>query len=337
MRKKMMKELNIAVVGATGNLGRELLTLLEEETLFKVKEISLVASGENSEEESSLTFKDKDHLITALKDADFSHTDVAFLAVPQAVAKEAEEKLKNTTAKVIDASAALKDAPLMVKGVTDLATKAQNTMARIANPLTTQLVTLLKPLQAKTEVKTIVSSTYQATSGAGRRGMDELFRQSTTMLGGAGAEAVPAEVHPVQIGFNAIPLVGDAVNEQTSEEIRVTEEVKNILGDDVVVNMTAVRIPTFVGYAQAVTLYTADKIEAETARQIFTGLAGVFVIDDIAKGEVSTPFGAAETAYTYVSRVRNNADGSLSFWVVSDNLRAGAACQMVDIAGLLLS
>lgn len=330
-----MKELNIAIVGATGNLGREILTLLEQEASFKVASLKLFASGENADDESSLVFQEKDQFVTPLKEADFKAVDVAFFAVPEKVTVEYAEKAKASGAKVIDASGALKSAPLMIKGVTDLAVKGVEKEVRIANPLASQLATLVKPLQAKSTVKTIVSSTYQSTSGAGRQGMDELFRQSTTMLGGAGVESVPAEVHPVQIAFNAIPLIGSAVGASTSEEVRVMEEVKQVLGKDVQVSLTAVRIPTFVGYAQSVTLFTDSKIDAEEARRLFSSLEGVYVIDNIKEGEVSTPFGAAETEYTFVSRIRNNADDSLSFWVVSDNLRAGSACQMIDLAAIL--
>lgn len=330
-----MKELNIAIVGATGNLGREILSLLEEEASFKVASLKLFASGANADDESSLSFKESDQYVTPLTEADFKAVDVAFFAVPKSVTEEYAVKAKAAGAKIIDASDALSSAPLMIKGVTDVAFKGTENEVRIANPLTSQLATLLKPLQAKAKLQTIISSTYQSTSGSGRQGMDELFRQATTMLGGAGAEAVPAEIHPVQIAFNAIPLVGSADGDATTEETRVSKEVKQVLGDDIQVSVTAVRIPTFVGYAQSVTLFTDTKVDAAEASRMFTSLAGVYVIDNIAEGEVSTPFGAAETEYTFVSRIRNNADGSLSFWVVSDNLRAGSACQMVNLAAIM--
>ncbi len=327
----------VAVVGATGNVGREMLNILDERK-FPADEVVVLASRRSVGVEVS--YGDRTLKVKALEHYDFSDVDICLMSAGGAVSKEWSPKIGAAGAVVIDNSSAWRmdpDVPLIVPEVNPDAVNYARRKNIIANPncSTAQLVVALKPLHDKATIKRVVVATYQSVSGAGKRGMDELFEQSRNIFVGDSNE--PA-FFTKQIAFNVIPHIDDFLDDgSTKEEWKMVVETKKILGSSIKLTATCVRVPVFVGHSEAVNIEFENEISADEARNILREAPGVMVVDKREDGGYVTPVEAVGEYATYVSRIREDptVENGLSLWVVSDNLRKGAALNAVQIAELL--
>ncbi|QTC90782.1 aspartate-semialdehyde dehydrogenase [Brevundimonas goettingensis] len=326
----------VAVVGATGNVGREMMTILEELN-FPVDEIHAIASRKSKGVEVS--FGDRTLKCQDLEQFDFSTVDVVLMSAGGTVSKEWSEKIGKAGPIVIDNSSVFrmdKDVPLIVPEVNPDAVKdiRKNIVAN-PNCSTAQLVVALKPLHDAAKIKRVVVSTYQSVSGAGKEGMDELWNQTKAIYGLGDAKP---KKFPKQIAFNVIPFIG-AFNEDgyTDEEAKMWNEVHKMMDPEIKLTVTCVRVPVFVGHSEAVTVEFDRPISVDEARAILREAPGVLVVDKHEHDGYITPVDAAGEHAVYVSRIRKDhtVENGLSFWVVSDNLRKGAALNAVQIAQLL--
>ena len=331
--------LRVAVVGATGNVGREMLTILEER-LFPADEVFPIASRRSVGMDVSYgdrTLKCKD-----LEQFDFSGIDLVLMSAGGAVSKEWSPKIGATGAVVIDNSSAWRldqRVPLVVPEVNPDAVMGYDKLNIIANPncSTAQLVVALKPLHDRATIKRVVVATYQSVSGAGKEAMDELWTQTKKLYVN---DEIVCEHFPKQIAFNVIPHGGDFMDDgYTTEEWKIEVETKKILDPKIKLTATSVRVPVFVGHSEAVNIEFERELEAEEAREILRESPGLMVIDKHEDGGYATPLDCVGEFATYVSRIRNDktVEHGLSLWVVSDNLRKGAALNAVQIAELMLN
>jgi len=327
----------VAIVGATGNVGREMLNILEE-LEFPVDEIHAIASRKSKGVEVS--FGDKTIKCQDIEQFDFSKVDIVLMSAGGAVSKEWSEKIGKAGPIVIDNSSAFRkdpDVPLIVPEVNPDAIKDATKKNIIANPncSTIQLVTALKPLHDAAKIKRVVVSTYQSVSGAGKEGMDELWNQTKAIYGLG--DATPKKF-PKQIAFNVIPFIG-SFNEDgyTDEEAKMWNEVHKMMDPEIKLTVTCVRVPVFVGHSEAVTVEFDRPISVDEARAILREAPGVLVVDKHEHDGYITPVDAAGEHAVYVSRIRKDptVENGLVLWVVSDNLRKGAALNAVQIAQLL--
>ncbi len=328
---------SVAVVGATGNVGREMLTILDELN-FPVDEMHAVASRKSKGIEVS--FGDRTVTCQDLETFDFSKVDLVLMSAGGAVSKEWSEKIGRMGPIVIDNSSAFRmdpDVPLIVPEVNPDAIKDATKKNIVANPncSTAQLVVALKPLHDAAKIKRVVVSTYQSVSGAGKEGMDELWTQTKAIYGLG--DASPKKF-PKQIAFNVIPFIGAFRDDgYTDEEAKMWAETHKMLDPSIRLTVTCVRVPVFVGHSEAVTVEFDRPIEPDEARAILREAPGVSVVDKQEHDGYVTPVDAAGEFDVYVSRIRkdHSVDNGLNFWVVSDNLRKGAALNAVQIAQLL--
>ncbi len=331
--------LRVAVVGATGNVGREMLAILEER-MFPADEVHAIASRRSVGTEVSYgdrTLKCKD-----LETFDFSKVDVALMSAGGAVSKEWSPKIGAQGAVVIDNSSAWRmdpRVPLVVPEVNPEAIKGFEALNIIANPncSTAQLVVALKPLHDKARIKRVVVSTYQSVSGAGKDAMDELWTQTRGIFVN---DEIRVEHFTKQIAFNVIPHIDVFMEDgSTKEEWKMVAETKKILDPKIKLTATCVRVPVFVGHSEAVNVEFDEPITADEARDILREAAGVMVVDNPEEDGYVTPVECVGEFATYVSRIREDStvDNGLSLWVVSDNLRKGAALNAVQIAELMLN
>ncbi|WP_196260200.1 aspartate-semialdehyde dehydrogenase [Pelagibacterium limicola] len=332
----------VAVVGATGNVGREMLDILAERN-FPVSELVPLASSRSVGREVS--FGDEVLKCRNLDDFDFAGTDFVLMSAGGDISKQWAPRIGATGAIVIDNSSAWRyheDVPLVVPEVNGAVLDAY--MARndrkniIANPncSTAQLVVALKPLHDLATITRVVVSTYQSVSGAGKEGMDELWAQTKGIFVNDTPEA---RKFSKQIAFNVIPHIDVFMEDgYTKEEWKVLAETKKILDPKIKVTCTAVRVPVFVGHSEAVNLEFAQPITPDEARDALREAPGVIVIDKREPGGYITPVEAKGEDATYVSRIREDAtvENGLSMWVVSDNLRKGAALNTIQIAEALI-
>jgi len=331
--------LRVAVVGATGNVGREMLTILEER-LFPADEVIALASRRSIGVEVS--YGDKTLKCKDLETFDFTGVDLVLMSAGGTVSKEWSPKIGATGAVVIDNSSAWRmdpRVPLIVPEVNPDAITGYDKLNIIANPncSTAQLVVALKPLHDRARIKRVVVATYQSVSGAGKDAMDELWMQTKKLY--VGDEIVPEEF-PKQIAFNVIPHGGDFMDDgYTTEEWKIEVETKKILDPKIKLTATSVRVPVFVGHSEAVNIEFENEISAEEAREILREAPGLMVIDKHEDGGYATPLDCVGEFATFVSRIREDhtVDNGLSLWVVSDNLRKGAALNAVQIAELMLN
>ncbi len=331
--------LRVAVVGATGNVGREILTILEER-LFPADEVIALASRRSVGVEAS--YGDKTLKVKDLETFDFSGVDLVLMSAGGAVSKEWSPKIGATGAVVIDNSSAWRmdpRVPLIVPEVNPDAVLGYEKLNIIANPncSTAQLVVALKPLHDRARIKRVVVATYQSVSGAGKDAMDELWNQTKKLY--VNDEITP-EAFPKQIAFNVIPHAGDFMEDGcTTEEWKIEVETKKILDPKIKLTATSVRVPVFVGHSEAVNIEFEQPIEADEARDILREAPGLMVIDKHEDGGYATPIDCVGEFATFVSRIRNDktVEHGLSLWVVSDNLRKGAALNAVQIAELMLN
>ena len=327
----------VAVVGATGNVGREMLNILEEVN-FPVDKIHAIASRKSIGVEVS--FGDKIIKCEDVEQFDFAKVDLVLMSVSGTFSKTWAPKIGAAGPIVIDNSSAWRmdpDVPLVVPEVNPDDVEWADRKNIIANPncSTAQLVVALKPLHDAARIKRVVVSTYQSVSGAGKEGMDELFDQTKNVfvLG-----ATPPNKFPKQIAFNVIPFIGDFQDDgYTDEEQKMWRETHKILDPDIALTVTCVRVPVMVGHSESVNIEFHDPLDEDDAREILRNAPGLIVIDRRDSTGYMTPKEAQGEFPVFVSRIRNDptVENGLNLWIVADNLRKGAALNAVQIAELL--
>ncbi len=328
----------VAIVGATGNVGREMLNILEERG-FPADEVVPLASRRSQGTEVS--YGDKTLKVKALDTYDFSDTDICLMSAGGNISKEWSPKIGKQGCVVIDNSSAWRydaEVPLIVPEVNPDAIAGFTKKNIIANPncSTAQLVVALKPLHDKAKIKRVVVATYQSVSGAGKEGMDELFTQTRAVFV---ADPVEAKKFTKRIAFNVIPHIDVFMEDgYTKEEWKVMAETKKMLDPKIKLTATAVRVPVFIGHSEAVNIEFENPISPDEARDILREAPGCLVIDKREDGGYATPIETAGEDATYISRIREDAtvENGLAMWIVSDNLRKGAALNAVQIAELLV-
>ena len=329
----------IVVVGATGNVGREILNVLAERQ-FPADEVAAVASPRSTGNVIDFGDSGKELKVQNIDHFDFEGWDIALFAAGSDVSRAHAPRAAAAGCTVIDNSSLYRmdpDVPLIVPEVNPEAIDGYRARNIIANPncSTAQMVVALKPLHDAATIKRVVVATYQSVSGAGKQGMDELFEQSRNIFVGDSNEP---RKFTKQIAFNVIPHCGDFLDGgETTEEWKLVVETKKILGSSIKVSATCVRVPVFVGHSEAINIEFEDEISAEQAQSILREAPGVMLIDKREDGGYVTPVECVGDYATFVSRVREDptVDNGLSIWVVSDNLRKGAALNAVQIAELL--
>jgi aspartate-semialdehyde dehydrogenase len=329
----------VAIVGATGNVGREMLNILEERG-FPVTEVVALASRRSVGTEVS--FGDRTLKVKALENYDFSDTDICLMSAGGVVSKEWSPKIGKQGCIVIDNSSAWRydqDVPLIVPEVNPDAIDLFTRRNIIANPncSTAQLVVALKPLHDVATIKRIVVATYQSVSGAGKEGMDELFTQTRAVFV---ADSVENKKFTKRIAFNVIPHIDVFLDDgSTKEEWKMVAETKKMLDPKIKLTATCVRVPVFIGHSEAVNIEFEKPITADEARDILREAPGCLVIDKRENGGYITPLESAGEDATFISRIREDStiENGLNLWIVSDNLRKGAALNAIQIAELLVA
>ncbi|WP_375572925.1 aspartate-semialdehyde dehydrogenase [Ahrensia marina] len=329
----------VAVVGATGNVGREALDILAERG-FPADTVLAVASRRSAGQDAY--FGDTKLKVVALDNVDFSKVDIAIMSAGGDISREWAPKIGAAGCVVIDNSSAFRmdsQVPLIVPEVNADAIEGFRQKNIIANPncSTAQLVVALKPLHDAATIKRVVVSTYQSVSGAGKEAMDELFSQTKSVFS---VGEIKPEKFPKRIAFNAIPHIDVFMEDgYTKEEWKMMAETKKILDPKIKLTATCVRIPVFVSHSEAVNVEFENPITAEEAKGILRNAPGCLLIDKHEDGGYITPHEAAGEDATYISRVREDAtaENGLTFWCVSDNLRKGAALNTVQIAEVLVN
>ncbi|WP_375687580.1 aspartate-semialdehyde dehydrogenase [Pseudooceanicola sp. LIPI14-2-Ac024] len=328
----------VAVVGATGNVGREMLNILAERE-FPIDEIAVLASRRSLGTEVS--FGDKTLKTQDLDTFDFTGWDMALFAVGSGPTKEYAPKAAAAGCVVIDNSSLYRydpDVPLIVPECNAEAIHGYTKKNIIANPncSTAQMVVALKPLHERAKIKRVVVSTYQSVSGAGKEGMDELWDQTKAIYNPT--SDVETKKFTKQIAFNVIPHIDVFMEDgSTKEEWKMVAETKKILDSKIKVTATCVRVPVFVGHSEAVNVEFEDFLDEDEARDILREAPGCMVIDKREDGGYVTPIECVGDFATFISRIRQDStiENGLNMWVVSDNLRKGAALNAVQIAEVL--
>ncbi|MDH7798212.1 MULTISPECIES: aspartate-semialdehyde dehydrogenase [unclassified Beijerinckia] len=328
----------VAIAGATGNVGREMLNILAERH-FPADEVIPLASSRSIGTEVS--YGDRTLKCRHLDTYDFSDTDICLMSAGGTVSKEWSPKIGALGCVVIDNSSAWRydsDVPLIVPEVNLHALSGFTKRNIIANPncSTAQLVVALKPLHDVAKITRVVVSTYQSVSGAGKEGMDELFAQTRAVFV---SDQVETKKFPKRIAFNLIPQIDVFMEDgYTKEEWKMMAETKKILDPKIKLVATCVRVPVFISHSESVNVEFERPITADEARDILRDAPGCLVIDKHEPGGYITPHEAAGEDATYISRIREDAtvENGLAFWCVSDNLRKGAALNAVQIAEALI-
>ena len=328
----------VAIAGATGNVGREMLNILEERG-FPADEVVALASRRSVGTEVS--YGDRTLKVKDLATYDFSDTDICLMSAGGTVSKEWSPKIGRQGCVVIDNSSAWRydqDVPLVVPEVNPDAIDGYTKRNIVANPncSTAQMLVALKPLHAAATIKRVVVATYQSVSGAGKEGMDELFTQTRAVFV---ADPVEAKKFTKRIAFNVIPHIDVFLDDgSTKEEWKMVAETKKMLDPKIKVTATCVRVPVFIGHSEAVNLEFEKPITADEAREILRDAPGCLVVDKRENGGYVTPIESAGEDATYISRIREDptVDNGLNLWIVSDNLRKGAALNAVQIAELMI-
>ncbi len=329
----------VAVVGATGNVGREMLDILDERG-FPASEVVPIASRRSQGREVS--FGDHTLKVRALENVDFSDFDLCLMSAGGTLSQEWSPKIGKAGCVVIDNSSAWRtdpDVPLIVPEVNADAVEGFKKKNIIANPncSTAQLVVALKPLHDVAKITRCVVATYQSVSGAGKEAMDELFEQTRAVFV---SDPIEPRKFTKRIAFNTIPHIDVFMEDGfTKEEWKMVVETKKILDPKIKLVATCVRVPVFISHAEAVHLEFDKPISADEARDILREAPGCLVVDKHEDGGYVTPYEATGEDATYISRIREDptVDNGLAMWVVSDNLRKGAALNTVQIAELLVN
>lgn len=328
----------VAIVGATGNVGHEMLNIMAERE-FPADEVIALASRRSQGTEVS--YGDRTLKCQDIEQFDWKGVDIALFAIGSEPTRKYAPIAAKAGAVVIDNSSLYRydpDVPLIVPEVNPDAVEEYRNRNIIASPncSTTQLAVALKPLHDRARIKRVVVSTYQSVSGAGKEAMDELWNQ-TKGLYVPGQEVSPANFTK-QIAFNVIPHIDSFLDDgATREEWKMAVETKKIVDPKIKVHATCVRVPTFVGHGEAVNVEFEDPLPADEAREIMREAPGLIVIDKREDGGYVTPIDCAGEYATFISRLRDDitVENGISFWCVSDNLRKGAALNTVQIAELL--
>jgi len=329
----------VAVVGATGAVGQQMVACLEERN-FPVERLVPLASERSLGK--TVTFLGKEIPVEVLSEDSFDGVEIALFSAGGGISKEYGPIAARAGAVVVDNSSAWRmdpEVPLVVPEVNPHDIGLYTKTGIIANPncSTIQMVVALKPLHDAARIKRVVVSTYQAVSGTGQKAVDELAEQVRALLS---CQATKHQVYPHRIAFNCLPHIDVFLpNGYTKEEMKMVNETVKIMGDDTIqVTATTVRVPVFYGHSEAVNIETERKLTVDEARRILAAAPGVKVVDNPAKNEYPMPLDAAGQDLTLVGRIREDfsiANG-LNFWVVADNLRKGAATNAVQIAELLI-
>jgi len=329
--------MNIAIVGATGNVGRKTLEVIEKKN-FKFDNLYLVASPKSAGKK--INFRNKNYEVENLETYDFSKANITFFAAGGKIAeKYAEKAAKHTT--VIDNSSFFRmdpDVPLIVPQVNGSEVKKMKKNI-IANPncSTAQLVLVLKPLHDLFKIKRVIVSTYQSVSGGGKDPMDELMEQTKEYLDG---KKIVSKNFTKQIAFNIIPHIDVFADDgYTKEELKMINETKKILDQKIELTATCVRIPVLVSHSEAVNIEFEKPYTLEKVRNALSNAEGCEVLDKTEDGGYSTPLEATGKDETYISRIRKDKtkENALNIWIVSDNLLRGAALNSVEIAETLIN
>ena len=339
-RNVMDNQYNVAVVGATGVVGEVMLSILAERR-FPVGKVFALASERSVGKR--VTFGDQQLKVQNLADFDFSQTQIGLFSAGASISAVYAPRAATAGCVVIDNTSQFRyddDKPLIIPEVNAHAIAHYIDTGIVANPncSTMQMLVALKPIYDAVGIERINISTYQAVSGAGKEAIEELAVQTARLLNG---EPVDCEVYPKQIAFNALPHI-DAFQENgyTKEEMKIVWETRKILTDDAIaVNPTCVRIPVFYGHSEAIHIETREKISAGAARKLLSEAAGVVVVDECQDGGYPTAVTeAANTDPVYVGRIREDISHpkGLNMWVVSDNVRKGAALNSIQIAESLI-
>ncbi|MEG8098732.1 aspartate-semialdehyde dehydrogenase [Candidatus Liberibacter brunswickensis] len=328
----------IAVVGATGNVGREMLNIIYERG-FPISEVVALASERSIG--IKLPFGDKKIEVQDVQSYDFSSTNICLMSAGHAFSKQMSPKIASTGCIVIDNSSAWRydsDVPLIVPEVNPEMISLASRKNIIANPncSTIQLVVVLKPLHDLAIIKRVVVSTYQSVSGAGRKGINELFTQTEAVLA---QKEIKNHVFTKNIAFNIIPHIDVFMDDgSTKEEWKVLVETQKILDKNIKVNCTAARVPVFIGHSESVNIELEKNISVESAINAINKSPGCIIIDKSGKNEYTTPIECIDTDIVFVSRIRKDhtVKNGLNLWIVANNLRKGAALNAVQIAELLI-
>ena len=327
--------MNFAIIGASGNVGRKTIEILEKSKI-PFKELFLVASERSVGKK--IKFRDKEIIIENLVNYDFSKAEITFFAAGSQIAKEwAPQAAKKTI--VIDNSSYFrmqKDVPLVVPEVNSEALETHNNIIANPNCSTMQMVLALKPLHNEYKINRVVVSTYQAVSGAGKVPTDELFEQTKNFLD---KKEIVSKNFTKQIAFNLIPHI-DVFDKDgyTKEELKMTNETKKILDEDIKVTATCVRVPVRTGHSESINIEFDKLYDFENVTKILANAPGCKVVDTRKDGGYMTPYEAEGDYTTYISRIRkdNSNAKAINIWVVSDNLLKGAALNTVQIAEQLV-
>ena len=338
----MSVEYNIAIVGATGNVGREIIQILEDKN-FPIDQLFLLASSRSKGQ--TIEFKGEKLLVEDLSEFDFSKTQIALFSPGGKISAEFAPKAAKSGCVVIDNTSHFRmkrDVPLIVPEVNakDLESFFNNDERSniIANPncSTIQMVLALKPLHDKAIINRVIVSTYQSVSGAGKDAMDELFNQTKGIYSNNNIEK---NKFTKQIAFNVIPHIDSFVeNGNTKEEEKMVNETKKILDEEIKLSATCVRVPVFIGHAESINIEFDSPLSDKDATELLKNFDGVSVIDYRKDEGYVTPVEIAGEDKVYVSRIRNDysVENGLNIWVVADNLRKGAALNAVQIAEILV-
>jgi len=334
----MSKLWNVAVVGATGAVGAQMIECLEERK-FPVGEIKYLASGRSAGQ--VLEFKGKPVVVEELTHDSFEGVDIALFSAGGDRSREFCPAAAAAGAVCIDNSSAWRmdpDVPLVVPEVNPHAIADYTRKGIIANPncSTIQMVVALKPLHDYATISRIVVSTYQAVSGTGKKAIDELRKQVIELLNG---RPVECNVYPHQIAFNCLPQIdsfGD--NGYTKEEMKLVNETRKIMGEDIRVTATTVRVPVFYSHSESINIETVKKLTVAKAQELIKSAPGCKLLDNPAKGLYPMPTNASGQDLTIVGRIREDEsiENGLNLWVVADNIRKGAATNAVQIAEILI-
>ena len=336
----MSKKYNVAVVGATGVVGETMLSILEQRD-FPVNEVHAVASSRSAG--SRIPFKQGELVVQDLEQFDFNGIDIGLFSPGASISKVHAPRAAEAGCVVIDNTSQFRyddDIPLVVPEVNAHAVEQYKQRGIIANPncSTIQMLVALKPIHDAAVIERLNVCTYQAVSGTGKEAVDELEKQTASLLNG---KPYAGEVYPKQIAFNALPHI-DAFQENgyTKEEMKMVWETHKIMEDDSIqVNPTAVRVPVFYGHSEAVHIETRDKISADDVRNLMRQSEGIEVLDEHEDGGYPTAVTeAAGEDPVFVGRIREDISHprGINLWVVSDNVRKGAALNSVQIAEILV-
>ncbi len=330
---------NIAVVGATGAVGNEMLRVLEEHQ-FPVAKLKLLASERSAGEQ--LTFRGKQIPVEVLDEKSFQEMDIALFSAGAGVSQRFAPIAWASGAVVVDNTSAFRmepDIPLVVPEVNSEDIAQYKKRGIIANPncSTIQMVVALKPIYDAVGIKRIVVSTYQATSGAGKRAMDELYQQTVSLFN---QQEIEKKKFPHQIAFNCLPHIDVFLdNGYTKEEMKMVNETQKIMHDpSIAVTATCVRVAVFGGHSESVNVETKKKLSAHEARELLKKAPGIQVMDNPSKNEYPLAVNCVGKDEVFVGRIRDDdsVPHGLNFWIVSDNIRKGAATNAVQIAKVLI-